>query len=110
MESCSDAEALKQLRILVRENILPRLTEVEENLRLLRKVTWPVCQRLTEKHQLSDIEAKREFLRFLDDDEIWMLLKAKAQGRPLVSSEYDRIRFSDRDMLLMSGHHVSDKS
>ena len=91
-EHISDTELLKQMRILLRENILPRLTELEENLRLLRKVTWPVCQRLTEKDSLSDIESKREFMRFLDDDEIWMLLKAKAQGRPLVRSEYDRVR------------------
>jgi hypothetical protein len=85
-------EQVKQVRVLVRENILPRLTELEEQVRLLRKVTWPVCQRLTEKGPLSDIESKREFLRFLDDDEVWALLKAKAQGRSLVTAEYDRIK------------------
>ena len=87
-------EQVKQVRVLVRENILPRLTELEEQVRLLRKVTWPVCQRLTEKGPLSDIESKREFLRFLDDDEVWALLKAKAQGRSLVTAEYDRIKNS----------------
>jgi len=51
----SDAEALKQLRTLVRENILPRLTELEEEVRLLRKVTWPVCQRLTEVRLLAQL-------------------------------------------------------
>ncbi len=85
-------EQVKQVRVLVRENILPRLTELEEQVRLLRKITWPVCQRLTEKSPLSDIESKREFLRFLDDDEVWALLKAKAQGRSLVTAEYDRIK------------------
>ncbi len=85
-------EQVKQVRVLVRENILPRLTELEEQVRLLRKVTWPVCQRLTEKGPLSDIESKREFLKFLDDDEVWALLKAKAQGRSLVTVEYDRIK------------------
>ncbi len=89
-----DHPHLKQVRLLLRDNILPRLTELEENLRLLRKVAWPVCQRLMEKGPLSDIEAKREFLRFLDDDEVWALLKAKAQGRSLVTAEYDRIRGS----------------
>ena len=35
---------LHQLRMLIRENVLPRLGLLEEELRLLRKVTWPVCQ------------------------------------------------------------------
>lgn len=87
----SDAEALKQLRQLVCENILPRMLELEEQVRLLRKVTWPVCQRLTEKHQMTDIDSKREFLQHLDEDEVWMLLKAKSQGRPLVKPEYEKI-------------------
>ena len=57
-------EGLKKVRVLLRENILPRLTELEENLRLLRKVAWPVCQRLNEKGPMSDIEAKRESFVF----------------------------------------------
>lgn len=92
MENISDAEALKQLRILVRENLLPRITELEEQLRLLRKVTWPVCQRLSEKSQLADIESKREFLQYLDDEEVFELLRVKAQGRPTARVEFDRIR------------------
>jgi hypothetical protein len=94
MENISDAEALKQLRILVRENLLPRITELEEQLRLLRRVTWPVCQRLTEKSPFADIESKRVFLQFLEDEEVWDLLMRKAQGRPIVGSEFDRIRAS----------------
>jgi hypothetical protein len=101
----SDSEALKQLRLLVCENLLPRITELEEQVRLLRRVTWPVCQRLTEKNQLSDIESKRVFLQFLDDDEVWDLLMRKAQGRPIVRAEFDRVRVSGISSTSAKGPH-----
>ena len=71
---------LKSLRELLRDNILPRLTDLEEQVRLLRKITWPVCQGLKEKTQLDDIVSKREFLVDLSRDEILMLLTIKSKG------------------------------
>jgi len=73
-------KVLKSLRELLRDNILPRLTDLEEQVRLLRKVTWPVCQALKEKTQLDDIVSKRDFLANLNRDEIIMLLTCKSTG------------------------------
>jgi hypothetical protein len=78
---------LEEVRILIKENILPRLTDLEEEVRLLRKVTWPVCQRLTEKHQMDDLESKYEFLKYLDMSEIEMLLRRKSESH-LLQSEF----------------------
>jgi hypothetical protein len=71
---------LQDVRELLRDNVLPRLTNLEEQVRLLRKVTWPVCQGLREKSQLSDIASKKEFLKHLDPDEVLVLLKLKSKG------------------------------
>ena len=87
----SQENILEQVRILIRENILPRLTDLEQEVRLLRKVTWPVCQGLRESGQLDDIRAKREFLSDLDSEEIWMLLRRKSTGS-LIHEEFDRVR------------------
>jgi hypothetical protein len=87
----SQENILEQVRILIRENILPRLTDLEQEVRLLRKVTWPVCQGLRESGQLDDIRAKREFLGDLDPEEIRMLLRRKSTGS-LLREEFDRVR------------------
>jgi hypothetical protein len=76
-DSC---KVLQDVRELLRDNVLPRLTNLEEQVRLLRKVTWPVCQGLREKSQLSDIASKKEFLSTLEQDEVLVLLKLKSKG------------------------------
>lgn len=73
-------KVLQDVRELLRDNLLPRLTNLEEQVRLLRKVTWPVCQSIKEKSQLLDIESKREFLSTLDQEESNLLLKLKSKG------------------------------
>ena len=62
-------------------HVLERLTEVEEGLRELRSVSWPVCQGLNEKDSgpFHDIKNKRRFFQFLDVDEIRSLLRSKAR-------------------------------
>jgi hypothetical protein len=40
---------------------------------------------------MGDLESKREFLRNLDEDEVWMLLKRKSNGT-MVSHEYLAIK------------------
>ena len=39
-----ELEILRDLRELVKDNILPRLTQLENEVYLLRRITWPVCQ------------------------------------------------------------------
>ena len=73
-------KVLQDVRELLKDNIIPRLTDLEEQVRLLRKVTWPVCQGIKEKSQLDDIHSKKEFLRDLSFEEILMLLKIKSKG------------------------------
>ena len=63
----------------VYKHIFSRLTEVEEGLRDLREVTWPVCQGIADERtgQFDNIKAKRRFLKYLDIDEIRRLLRLK---------------------------------
>lgn len=78
-------KVLKDVRELIHDNILPRLVDLEEELKKLRRVTWPVCQGLKEINQLDDITSKREFLQDLDIYEALFLLKLKSKG--LLSEE-----------------------
>jgi hypothetical protein len=82
--TCED-KILQALRELVKDHILPRLTQLEEEVRELRLVTWPVCQSLRETSQLTDIRNKKRFMCMLDEDEIELLLREKAivSTRPL---------------------------
>lgn len=79
----TDNRIINDFRKLVIDNVLPRLTDLEEEVRLLRKVTWPVCQSLREVSQLDDLSNKREFLFHLTEEEAKSLLiaKAKLQGK-----------------------------
>ena len=59
-------------------HLLERLTEVEEGLRELREVTWPVCQGLLDKDgSFSNRQQKRRFFRFLERSEATMLTRLK---------------------------------
>ena len=77
----TDNKIINDFRKLVIENVLPRLTDLEEEVRLLRKVTWPVCQSLREVSQLDDLHNKRAFLFHLTEDESKELLIAKSKLR-----------------------------
>jgi hypothetical protein len=78
MDVSCENKILQDVRELIKDVILPRLDKIEEEVRELRKVTWPVCQSLREKSQLTDIQNKKKFLEILDDDEVIMLLNEKA--------------------------------
>ena len=71
-------KVLQNVRELLKDHVIPRLNQLEEEVRLLRKVTWPVCQSLRESSQLDEVAQKRAFLEGLDHDEIQMLLNEKA--------------------------------
>lgn len=86
---------LKNLRELVKDHILPRLTQLEEEVRLLREVTWPVCQALREKSQLDD---KTRFMRFLDDEEVVKLLKMKHSVSRLPAPAYSTTQFLQEEI------------
>jgi len=71
-------KTVQSIRELLKDNIIPRLTELELQLELLRFNTWPVCQSLKERSQLTDFHAKKEFLRDLSTDEVTALIMEKA--------------------------------
>lgn len=85
--SCED-KILQNVRELLKDVILPRLTQLEEEVRELRLVTWPVCQSLRETSQLTDIKNKKRFLCMLDSEEVGLLLREKAavSSRPVTFS------------------------
>ncbi len=96
MTPSDPVKALKDLRELVKDHILPRLTQLEEEVRLLREVTWPVCQALREKSQLAD---KNEFMRLLDDEEVLKLLKIKQEISKLQTPTYSTTQFLSEEIL-----------
>jgi hypothetical protein len=70
---------LRETNILIREVILPQLVKIETELISLRKHVWPYVQAKKEQFILNDLESKREFLKFLDEDTVLELLKLKAK-------------------------------
>ena len=96
VEKETELEILRDLRELVKDNILPRLTQLENEVYLLRKITWPICQSLTEDTQLHNIDSKKEFLKHgtRDKEEILDLLKRKSK----MSAK--KVRFSDSNTII----------
>ena len=73
-----DKKTLEEVRSMIKDHILPRLTQLEQEVLFLRRVTWPVCQAIRENSQLDDIQIKRMFARCLSDpDEMKFLLFEK---------------------------------
>lgn len=62
---------------LLRENILPRLGNLEAQLRELREVTWPYVQAKRDVQGYDTIAEQRRLLRWLDLDEVRTLLRKK---------------------------------
>lgn len=82
-----DAE---QVRKLIRENILPRLDNLDAEMFELRRVTWPVCQGQrdnTAGGPLTNIPTKQKFLKFLHIDDVRDLLRRKAHFMRIFSPE-----------------------
>lgn len=72
---------LEEVRKLIRENILPRLDNLDAEMHNLRQVTWPVCQGQKDKKAggpLTNIRSKFRFLRFIHIDDVRDLLTRKA--------------------------------
>lgn len=74
------------------KHVLERLTEVEEGLRELRQVTWPVCQGFLDKEgPFTNKKQKLGFFRFLEKAEALRLIRLKelfmGRGPSLVDAE-----------------------
>jgi len=84
---------LQDVRELIKDCLLPRITQLEEEVRLLREVCWPICQSLRETSQLTDITNKKKFLEILNSVEVEHLLneKAKISKRPVEYSTHHLI-------------------
>jgi hypothetical protein len=88
-------KALRDLRELMKDHVLPRLTQLEEEVRLLREVTWPVCQALREKSQLDD---KAQFMKFLPEEEVVKLLKLKHDVSKNQTPSYSTTQFLSEEL------------
>jgi arabinogalactan endo-1,4-beta-galactosidase len=80
---------------LIREVLLPRIIQLEIEVTSLRKYTWPYVQAQREYNQMDDIEAKKDFVKSLDDDTIKELLNLKAkfsETSGLQKSEYEALK------------------
>lgn len=85
-----------ELRVLIHKVLLPRIRNLENEVSVLRKHTWPYVQSRKETTQLDDMESKIDFMKNLDDKTIRDLINRKAkmcrtsgsQGR-----EYDIIKY-----------------
>jgi len=69
---------------LLREIILPRLCDLEQEVQLLRKMTWPVCQALREHYAVKpDLTAdlSRQIRALVDVDEYRRLVDIKNELR-----------------------------
>jgi hypothetical protein len=65
---------------LVRTLLIPRLDQLEAEVKMLRSVTWPVCQALLEDgNPLALSVEKRKFFKLLFKDEAIELLNKKAE-------------------------------
>ncbi len=73
------AKLLTDVRLLIKTVVLEELMRHNEEIKKLRKATWPVCQCIKETSQITDISSKIEFLNDLNYNEIEDLLKEKAK-------------------------------
>jgi len=79
VELGEERKVLQSLRELIKDHLLPRLTNLEVEVKYLRQVCWPVCQAIREKSQIDDIENKKKFLEYATPtiEEIHTLLLEK---------------------------------
>ena len=73
------AKLLTDVRLLIKTVVLEELARHDEEIKRLRKATWPVCQCIKETSQITDISSKIDFLNILDHHEVRELLKEKAE-------------------------------
>ncbi len=85
---------------LVRTLLLPRLDQLEIEVKMLRELAWPVCQAMKEKgNPLACAEEKRRYFRLLYKDEAIDLLEKKANFTGITSPE---IIHQEYDLILLA--------
>jgi len=90
-------ETVRNIREMIKDHILPRLTNSECELADLRAITWPVCQNIIDEKLglFATIPQKRKFLYHLDDTDAKKLLRSKGRIGNISSSvtamEYQQI-------------------
>lgn len=63
----------------LKTHLLPRIDQLEAEVKSLREVTWPVCQGLRETHgPFQYLNEKRKFFKNLFKEEAIELLRKKA--------------------------------
>ena len=80
-----------ELGKFIREHLLPRITQLEEEVRTLRAVTWPVCQLLREKWATDQIKEKWKFLSVLEIEEARQLVNQKQSMKPRMADKGIRL-------------------
>jgi hypothetical protein len=89
---------------LVRTLLIPRLDQLEAEVKMLRELTWPVCQGLIEDgNPLNFSDEKRKYFRLLYKDEAMKLLDKKAEYTGITNQV---IRDSELDMINLARPHV----
>ena len=68
---------MEEVHRLLRENILPRLDNMEAQLKELREVTWPYVQAKRDQLGLDTRREQQKLLRWIDLDEVRVLLRRK---------------------------------
>ncbi len=74
-----------ELAKFIREHLLPRLTQLEQEVHHLRRVTWPVCQALKEKWATDEIPEKWKVLSDLHPDDARQLVNTKQRIKPAMA-------------------------
>jgi hypothetical protein len=101
-----DKKTLEDVRSMMKDHILPRLTQLEQEVLFLRRVTWPVCQAIRETSQLDDIHNKRMFAQCMGDmDEMFHLLRDKnsiSRQQQQISLSTANLMREEIDMVLKS--------
>lgn len=68
-----------ELRSMIKDHILPRLDQLENEVTMLRSICWPVCQAFRENGQLADIHSKVIFLSQYHPEDVSRLVVDKAR-------------------------------
>ena len=92
------AKLLTDVRLLIKNVILEELMRHDEEIKKLRKATWPVCQCIKETSQITDISSKIDFLNDLNYNEIRDLLKEKAKVAKKRKVSFSTAHLSDEEL------------
>jgi len=68
-----------ELKILIKQVLMPRIRQLEEEVASLRRQTWPYIQAEKDARGLRSIDELRDFFKNLDDDTTLELLRLKAR-------------------------------